>query len=129
MSMRSFVDDEERFSRSKDIRPLTRAATRPRSYTATVYDFVANTRTAAPQTANCFKMAKKSATSSASKETVPWHNDLLGQAKHLAHGDHPLSKYIPPALLLCDALLCSLIISKVECKLLVEVMSRVIQVI
>jgi hypothetical protein len=38
MSMRSFVDDEERFSHSKDIRPLTRAATRPRSYTATVYE-------------------------------------------------------------------------------------------
>jgi hypothetical protein len=50
MSMRSFVDDEERFSHCKDIRPLTRAATRPRSYTATVYYFVANTRSS---TANC----------------------------------------------------------------------------
>ena len=33
-------------------------------------------------------------------------------------GEHPLSKYVPPLLLLVDALLTSLIISNVACKLL-----------
>jgi hypothetical protein len=50
----------------------------------------------------------------------PWYTDLRRQAKRLAIGEHQLSKYIPPALLLCDALLCSLIISKVPCKLLAQ---------
>jgi alpha-1,3-mannosyltransferase len=70
-----------------------------------------------------FNMAKKDGNSHAGKEVTPvspWHKDLLGQAKRLAHGDHPLAKYIPPALLLVDTLLCSLIISKVACRFLVQ---------
>jgi len=46
----------------------------------------------------------------------PKHVVLFRQAKDLAMGVHPLSKYVPSFLLLLDALLCSLIISKVACK-------------
>jgi len=48
---------------------------------------------------------------------IPRHMALLKEAKRLAIGDHPLAKYVPPALLLVDALLCSFIISRVSCKL------------
>ena len=41
---------------------------------------------------------------------------LVKQAKGVAMGTHPLSKYVPAALLLVDALLCSLIISRVSCE-------------
>lgn len=74
-------------------------------------------------------MAKKDKASHATKEVVPWHADLLGQAKRLAHGEHPLAKYIPPALLLGDALLCSLIIYKVACKFLAQCFSSNLKLI
>jgi len=41
---------------------------------------------------------------------------LVKQVKDVALGTHPLSKFVPPALLLVDALLCSLIISRVSCE-------------
>lgn len=37
------------------------------------------------------------------------------QVKDLALGVHPLAKYVPPLLLLADAVLCSLIIWKISC--------------
>ena len=46
----------------------------------------------------------------------PRHVAYYRQAKDFALGVHPLSKYGPPLLLVFDALLCSLIISKVSCK-------------
>jgi alpha-1,3-mannosyltransferase len=49
---------------------------------------------------------------------IPKHLAYYLQAKDLALGIHPLSKYVPPLLLFLDALLCSLIISKVACKFL-----------
>ncbi|KAG0652905.1 Dolichyl-P-Man:Man(5) c(2)-PP-dolichyl mannosyltransferase [Hyphodiscus hymeniophilus] len=49
----------------------------------------------------------------ADKQKNPRHIALLRQVKSLAMGEHPLSKYVPPILLLADALLTSLIISKV----------------
>lgn len=48
---------------------------------------------------------------------MPRHVAYYQQAKQLAMGVHPLSKYVPPLLLLADALLTSLVISKVACKL------------
>jgi len=44
------------------------------------------------------------------------HVSYLRQAKDLSMGVHPLSKYVPPLLLLADAFLTSLIIYKVSCK-------------
>ncbi|KAE8447720.1 hypothetical protein EG329_010527 [Mollisiaceae sp. DMI_Dod_QoI] len=44
----------------------------------------------------------------------PRHVDYLRQAKHFAMGEHPLSKYVPPLLLLADALLTSYVIFKVS---------------
>jgi hypothetical protein len=52
----------------------------------------------------------------ASQDQTPRHVALYRQAKNFAMGEHPLSKYGSPVLLLLDALLCSLIISKVACK-------------
>ena len=52
------------------------------------------------------------------EQEPPWHIVLYRQVKSLAIGEHPLSKYVPPLLLLVDALLTSLIISKVACKFL-----------
>lgn len=49
-------------------------------------------------------------------EEQPTHVSYLRQAKDLAIGVHPWSKYVPPLLLLADALLTSLIIYKVACK-------------
>jgi hypothetical protein len=49
------------------------------------------------------------------EETVPRHVAIYKEAKKLAMGDHPLAKFVPPVLLLMDALLCSFIISKVPC--------------
>lgn len=54
----------------------------------------------------------------ADKQQPPRYVALYRQANDLAMGEHPLSKYVPPLLLLADALLTSLIISKVACKLL-----------
>lgn len=48
----------------------------------------------------------------------PRYAAVLRQLKGFALGVHPLSKYGAPLLLLLDALLCSLIITKVACKLL-----------
>jgi alpha-1,3-mannosyltransferase len=48
-------------------------------------------------------------------EGTPWYTTLYREARHLAMGEHRSSKYISPLLLLFDALLCSLIISKVPC--------------
>ena len=45
---------------------------------------------------------------------------LYRQAVSLAMGEHYLSKYVPPLLLLCDALLCSLIISRITCKFILN---------
>jgi hypothetical protein len=67
-----------------------------------------------------FNMAGKGSSSTRAVKGNPWYTDLPRQAKRLALGEHQLSKYIPPALLLCDALLCSLIISKVACRLLAQ---------
>ena len=52
----------------------------------------------------------------ADREEPPRYILLLRQAKRLALGEHPLAKYVPPLLLLADALLTSLIISKVACR-------------
>jgi alpha-1,3-mannosyltransferase len=52
----------------------------------------------------------------AGKQKPHYHVALYRQVKSLALGEHPLSKYVPPLLLLADALLTSLIISKVACK-------------
>lgn len=68
-------------------------------------------------------MAPKKAISRAGKGSPPWYTDLPGQAKQLALGEHYLSRYIPLLLLLCDALLCTLIISKVACKFLHTLLS------
>ena len=43
----------------------------------------------------------------------------LRQARDLAMGEHPLSRFVPPLLLLADALLTSAVIFKVSCKLIV----------
>jgi hypothetical protein len=50
------------------------------------------------------------------KSEPPRHIAYYRQARDLALGVHPLSKYGPPLLLLFDALLTSLIISKVACE-------------
>ena len=50
------------------------------------------------------------------KSEPPRHIAYYRQARDLALGAHPLSKYGPPLLLLFDALLTSLIISKVACE-------------
>jgi alpha-1,3-mannosyltransferase len=52
------------------------------------------------------------------KSEPPRHVAYYRQARDFALGVHPLSKYGPPLLLFFDALLCSLIISKVACKFL-----------
>lgn len=52
-----------------------------------------------------------------SEKAPPTHVDYLHQAKDLAMGVHPLSKYVPPLLLLADALLTSFVIFKVSCEL------------
>jgi hypothetical protein len=52
----------------------------------------------------------------ADKQEMPQHVALYKQVKRLAMGEHPLSKYVPPLLLLADALLTSLIISRVACE-------------
>ena len=52
----------------------------------------------------------------ANQQVQPRYIAIFRQAKNLAMGEHPLSKYVPPLLLLADALLTSLIISKVACK-------------
>jgi alpha-1,3-mannosyltransferase len=51
------------------------------------------------------------------KSEPPRHVAYYRQARDLMLGAHPLSKYGPPLLLFLDALLCSLIISKVACEL------------
>lgn len=53
------------------------------------------------------------------EESIPpvRHISYLRQAKDLAMGIHPLSKYVPPLLLIADAFLTSLIIYKVSCTL------------
>lgn len=50
----------------------------------------------------------------ASQDQTPRYIALYRQAKNFAMGEHPLAKYGSPVLLLLDALLCSLIISKVS---------------
>jgi len=52
----------------------------------------------------------------ANVKAPPRHIELYRQAKNFALFDHPLSKYGPPLLLLADALLTSVIISKIACK-------------
>jgi alpha-1,3-mannosyltransferase len=52
------------------------------------------------------------------KSEPPRHVAYYRQAKELALGQHPLSKYGPPLLLLFVALLTSVIISRVACELL-----------
>lgn len=53
----------------------------------------------------------------AERSSPPHHVALYQHVKRLAVGDHPLAKYASPLLLFLDALLCSLIISKVACEL------------
>ena len=43
--------------------------------------------------------------------------NYLRQLKDLARGEHPFARFVSPALLLVDAVLCSLIISMVSCGL------------
>jgi len=50
------------------------------------------------------------------KSVPPRHLVYYRQAKDFALGQHPLSKYGPPLLLLFDAILTSIIISKVACQ-------------
>lgn len=47
--------------------------------------------------------------------SLPRHVSLYQQAKELAMGHGPLAKFVPPALLALDAVLCSLIISRIPC--------------
>jgi alpha-1,3-mannosyltransferase len=47
---------------------------------------------------------------------TPRHIALYRHVRDIALFDHPLAKYGPPLLLLADALLTSLIISKVACE-------------
>lgn len=49
----------------------------------------------------------------ADKSPPPLHQKAIGLALDIANGRHALSKLIPPALFLADALLCSLVIWKV----------------
>jgi len=49
-------------------------------------------------------------------EGRPNHVTLYREIKSFALGEHPWAKFASPVLLLLDALLCSLIISKVSCK-------------
>jgi hypothetical protein len=65
----------------------------------------------------------------AEKQESPRHVALYQQVKDLAMGEHPLSKYVPPLLLLADALLTSLIISKVACKVILFQIEEVIELI
>jgi len=46
----------------------------------------------------------------------PFHEQAIQLALDVANGRHFLSRLIPPALLLADALLCALVIWKVPCK-------------
>jgi alpha-1,3-mannosyltransferase len=48
---------------------------------------------------------------------LPIHQKAIRLVLDVANGRHALSKLIPPALLLADALLCALVIWKVPCKL------------
>lgn len=50
-------------------------------------------------------------------ERAPIHKQAIGLALGIANGHHFLSKLVPPALLLADALLCGLVIWKVPCEL------------
>jgi alpha-1,3-mannosyltransferase len=50
------------------------------------------------------------------KPEISRHVVYIRQARDIALGVHPLSRFGPPLLLLADALLTSLIISKVACK-------------
>lgn len=43
----------------------------------------------------------------------PWHQRLVPWSLAIANGRHPLSKLVPPALVVLDVLLCALIIRKV----------------
>lgn len=52
----------------------------------------------------------------ANRAAPPRHVAIYQQVRSFAMGEHPLAKYASPVLLLLDALLCSLIISKVACK-------------
>lgn len=62
-------------------------------------------------------MAEGSAEEMADEEReFPRHVDYVRQMKDIAMGTHPWSRFGAPALLFADALLCSLIISKVACE-------------
>lgn len=47
----------------------------------------------------------------------PGQVGYMRQVMDLAMGEHPLSRYMPPLLLLADALLTSAVIFKVSCEL------------
>lgn len=51
-----------------------------------------------------------------SQPSAPAHTRALRFVSDVATGHHALSKLIPPALWLVDAVLCGLIIWKVPCK-------------
>lgn len=53
----------------------------------------------------------------AKENEPPRQVGYLRQVKQLAMGEHPLSRFVPPLLLLADALLTSAIIFKVSCKI------------
>jgi alpha-1,3-mannosyltransferase len=52
------------------------------------------------------------------KHEAPVHVSYIRQARDIALGVHPWSRFGPPLLLLADAVLTTLIISKVACKFL-----------
>lgn len=49
------------------------------------------------------------------RKCAPLYAQAIGLALDIANGRHFLSKLIPPALFLLDALLCALVIWKVPC--------------
>lgn len=65
-------------------------------------------------TQSLVKMADPSRTP-APKPTTPLYQQAIQLAFDVANGRHALSKLIPPALFLADALLCGLVIWKVPC--------------
>lgn len=51
----------------------------------------------------------------AERETPQYDVSYARQLKDLAMGVHPLARYVPPLLLLADAVLCTLVIWKISC--------------
>lgn len=50
------------------------------------------------------------------KKTSEYDASYVRQLKDLAMGEHPLARYVPPLLLLADAVLSGLVIWKISCE-------------